>query len=107
MSYIDVRHEFKRYQTGDHEIVANNDVSFSIEKGELVVILGAPGTGKPTPLNILGVVPPDNVMFNPELAPIEFVVPAVVIGAVTLALHFVELVCLRRVDMLEALKSVG
>ena len=54
MSYIDVRHEFKRYQTGDHEIVANNDVSFSIEKGELVVILGASGAGKSTLLNILG-----------------------------------------------------
>lgn len=55
---------------------------------------------------ILNVVPPDNVMFNPELAPIEFIVPAVVIGAVTLVLYFVELRRLSRVDMLEALKSV-
>ena len=55
---------------------------------------------------ILGVVPPDNVMFNPEVAPIEFIVPAVVIGVVTVALYFVELARLRRVDMLEALKSV-
>ena len=54
MAYIDVRHEFKRYQTGSHEIVANNDVNFSIEKGELVVILGASGAGKSTLLNILG-----------------------------------------------------
>ena len=55
---------------------------------------------------ILNVVPPDQVMFNPELAPIEFIVPAAVIGVVTVVLYFVELARLRRVDMLEALKSV-
>lgn len=54
MAYIEVSHEFKRYQSGDSEIVANNDVSFSVEKGELVVILGASGAGKSTLLNILG-----------------------------------------------------
>ena len=31
MSYIEVKHNFKRYQTGDTEILANNDVNFSIE----------------------------------------------------------------------------
>ena len=55
---------------------------------------------------ILNVVPPDNVMFNPELAPIEFIVPAIVVGAIALALYFVELRRLSKVDMLEALKSV-
>ena len=55
---------------------------------------------------ILNVVPPDNVMFNPELALIEFVVPAIVVGAIALALYFVELRRLSTVDMLEALKSV-
>lgn len=54
MSYIDVRHNYKRYQTGDTEILANNDVSFSVEKGELAIILGASGAGKSTILNILG-----------------------------------------------------
>ena len=54
MSYIEVRHESKRYQSGDTEILANNDVNFSVEKGELVVILGASGAGKSTLLNILG-----------------------------------------------------
>ena len=54
MSYIDVRHEVKRYRSGDTEILANNDVSFSVEKGELAVILGASGAGKSTLLNILG-----------------------------------------------------
>lgn len=54
MSYIDVRHNFKRYHTGDTEILANNDVSFTVEKGELAIILGASGAGKSTILNILG-----------------------------------------------------
>ncbi len=55
---------------------------------------------------ILNVVPPDNVMFNPDLAAIEFIVPAIVIAAITLVLYFVELRRLSTVDMLEALKSV-
>ena len=54
MSYIDVRHNYKRYQTGDTEILANNDVSFTVEKGKLAIILGASGAGKSTILNILG-----------------------------------------------------
>ena len=55
---------------------------------------------------ILNVVPPDNVMFNPGLAAIELIVPAIVIAAITLVLYFVELRRLSTVDMLEALKSV-
>ena len=39
---------------GETEIVANRDVSFSIEKGELAIILGSSGAGKSTMLNILG-----------------------------------------------------
>lgn len=54
MAYIEMKNSFKRYQTGDTEIVANRNVSFEIEKGELVVILGASGAGKSTVLNILG-----------------------------------------------------
>lgn len=54
MAYIEMRHCFKRYASGESEIIANNDVSFEIEKGELVIILGASGSGKPTILNILG-----------------------------------------------------
>ncbi len=48
MAYIEMKHSFKRYQVGDTEIVANNDISFEIEKGELVIILGASGAGKST-----------------------------------------------------------
>ena len=54
MAYIEVSHETKRYQSGNTEILANNDVSFTVEKGELVVILGSSGAGKSTLLNILG-----------------------------------------------------
>ena len=54
MAYIEMRHCFKRYASGESEIIANNDVSFEIEKGELVIILGASGSGKSTILNILG-----------------------------------------------------
>lgn len=54
MAYIEMKHSYKRYQTGDTEIIANNDINFAIEKGELVIILGSSGTGKSTVLNILG-----------------------------------------------------
>ena len=54
MSYIEVIHETKRYVSGASEILANNDVNFTCEKGELVVILGSSGAGKSTLLNILG-----------------------------------------------------
>ena len=53
MAYIQMKHSYKRYKTGDLEIIANNDVSFDIEKGELVVILGASGAGKSTILRSL------------------------------------------------------
>lgn len=54
MAYIEVRNEFKRYQMGETEIIANNDLSFDVEKGQLTVILGPSGAGKSTVLNILG-----------------------------------------------------
>lgn len=45
---------YKRYQMGDSIIVANNDINFSFNKGELVVIVGPSGAGKSTLLNIIG-----------------------------------------------------
>ena len=44
----------KVYHMGSNTIYANRDVSFSVEKGELAIILGSSGAGKSTVLNILG-----------------------------------------------------
>ncbi len=54
MSYIEVKNCTKIYQMGDSTIYANKDISFSIEQGELVIILGTSGAGKSTLLNIIG-----------------------------------------------------
>ncbi|WP_165208931.1 ABC transporter ATP-binding protein [Streptococcus tangpeifui] len=54
MSYVEMKHSYKRYQMGEREVIANNDISFGIDEGELVIILGASGAGKSTILNILG-----------------------------------------------------
>ena len=54
MSYIEFKNVSKIYQMGEVEIKALDGMSFEIEKGEFVVILGASGAGKTTVLNILG-----------------------------------------------------
>ena len=54
MTYIEADHVVKRYQMGEVEILAVADISFSVEKGEFVVIVGPSGAGKTTVLNLLG-----------------------------------------------------
>lgn len=54
MSYIEFKNVSKIYKSGEVEVKALDDVSFEINQGELVVILGHSGAGKTTALNILG-----------------------------------------------------
>ena len=44
----------KTYKTGEHELKALDNVSFTLDEGKFVVILGPSGAGKSTLLNLLG-----------------------------------------------------
>lgn len=54
MNIIEFKNVSKRYKVGNQEIEAVKHVSFNIESGEFVVVLGASGAGKSTILNLLG-----------------------------------------------------
>ena len=54
MAFIEFENVGKVYDMGQVQIKALQDASFSVEKGELVVIVGPSGAGKTTLLNILG-----------------------------------------------------
>ena len=52
--FIEFKNVKKSYTMGEVIIKAVDDVSFSIDKGEVVIVLGASGAGKSTILNLLG-----------------------------------------------------
>ena len=54
MALIEVKNAIKTYKTGDESFNALDGVSLSIEKGELVAIMGTSGSGKSTCMNMLG-----------------------------------------------------
>ena len=55
MAYIEFQHVKKFYGKKNEAVIkALDDTNFSVEEGELAVILGASGAGKTTALNILG-----------------------------------------------------
>lgn len=54
MAFVEVINSVKRYKMGDNIILANNGITFHIEKGEFALIVGPSGAGKSTVLNILG-----------------------------------------------------
>lgn len=51
---IEFKNVNKEYKSGDHVLKAMDNVNFSIDEGEFVVILGPSGAGKSTLLNLLG-----------------------------------------------------
>ncbi len=52
--FVELKNVYKRYQMGEVTITASNGVSFEIQKGEFVIIVGSSGAGKTTVLNMLG-----------------------------------------------------
>ena len=54
MSYISLKNVSKKYKSGSTEIVANDNISFNLDEGKLLIIVGASGAGKTTLLNIIG-----------------------------------------------------
>lgn len=51
---LEVKELTKKYGEGESEVIALDHVSFSVERGEFVAIIGASGSGKSTLMNMIG-----------------------------------------------------
>ena len=54
MAVLKVKELTKKYGEGESEVIALDHVSFSVERGEFVAIIGASGSGKSTLMNMIG-----------------------------------------------------
>lgn len=54
MPFLEVEHLTKIYGTGANQVKALDDVSFTVEKGQFVTIVGPSGSGKSTLMHLLG-----------------------------------------------------
>lgn len=54
MEILRVEHLTKHYGSGENQVAAVDDISFSIERGEFVAVVGASGSGKSTLLHMIG-----------------------------------------------------
>ena len=54
MAVLEVKELTKKYGEGESEVIALDHVSFSVERGEFVAIIGASGSGKSTLMNMSG-----------------------------------------------------
>ena len=54
MAILEVKNLTKKYGQGDAAVVALDNVSFTVEKGEFTAIVGTSGSGKSTLINMIG-----------------------------------------------------
>ena len=54
MAVLEVKGLTKKYGQGEAEVIALDHVTFSVERGEFVAIIGASGSGKSTLMNMIG-----------------------------------------------------
>ena len=54
MSYIQAQNLIKQYGTGDAAVMAVGGMSFRIQMGEFVAVMGESGSGKSTLLSVMG-----------------------------------------------------
>lgn len=67
MKILEVKNLTKIYGHEDNQVVALKDISFTVEKGEFIAIVGSSGSGKSTLLHLIGGVdkpPSGDVIIN-------------------------------------------